>query len=112
MPVVAVAGDDELRVSDVHAEEILRGDSDHPSVVEPRGVLRRKGEDDVADGLREARIQRCLHTEAADDGIPVYHPDAQPGKQFGVFPFVEIVIDGSAERAAFRYSGYHGYSLI
>lgn len=36
---VAVAGDDELRVSDAHAGEILRGDSDHPPVVEPCGVL-------------------------------------------------------------------------
>ncbi|BBL06882.1 hypothetical protein A5CPEGH6_15200 [Alistipes dispar] len=55
---VAVAGDDELRVLDAHAGEILRGDSDHPPVVEPCGVPCRKGEDDVADGLRKMRIQR------------------------------------------------------
>ena len=36
---VAVAGDDELRVSDAHAGEILCGDSDHPPVVEPCGAL-------------------------------------------------------------------------
>ena len=109
---VAVAGDDELRVSDAHAGEILRGDSDHPPVVEPCGVLCRKGEDDVADGLRKMRIQCRLHSEAADDGIPVFHPDAQSGEQFGVFSFVKDVIDGSAERTAFRYFGNHGYSLI
>lgn len=76
------------------------------------GVLCRKGEDDVADGLRKMRIQCRLHSEAADDGIPVFHPDAQSGEQFGVFSFVKDVIDGSAERTAFRYFGNHGYSLI
>ena len=66
----------------------------------------------MADGLRKMRIHRRLHSEAADDGIPVFHPDAQSGEQFGGFPFIEDVIDGSAERTAFRYFGYYGYSLI
>ena len=80
MLAVAVAGDDELRVSDAHAGEILRGDSDHPPVVEPCGVLCRKGEDDVADGLRKMRIQCRLHLETAGDGFVVPHPDAQSGE--------------------------------
>ena len=56
------------------------GDSDHPPVVEPCGVLCRKGEDDVADGPRKMRIQRRLHLETAGDGFVVPHPDAQSGE--------------------------------
>ena len=32
-------------------------------VVGPRGVLRRKGEDDAVDGFRAVRIRRRLHPE-------------------------------------------------
>lgn len=109
---VVVAGDDELRIADAHADQILRGDLDHPLVVELCRVLRRKGEDDMSDGFREVLVERCLHLETVGNGFVVPHPDAHPGEQFGVFPFVEDVIDGSAERTAFRYFGYHGYSLI
>lgn len=36
---VVVAGDDELCVADAHADQILRGDLDHPLVVELCRVL-------------------------------------------------------------------------
>lgn len=76
------------------------------------GVLCRKGEDDVADRASKDADSVPPAFGSCGRWNPVFHPDAQSGEQFGVFSFVKDVIDGSAERTAFRYFGNHGYSLI
>lgn len=76
-PVVG-GGDDELRITDAHTNQIVRGYLDHPLVVELCGILCREGEGDVSDGFRVVRVECRLHLETAGDGFVVSHPDAQP----------------------------------